>query len=270
MRLSICLLGLMICTIARSPSQNPSNPAVSHDTLKVWNISADRISADPLGQYYIIQAGALVRYDSKGDSAYSWSDPQGGRITFTDTGDPMRILVYQKDFNLLRFLNNRLAPMAGPYRLDDLGLVAPLALAVSLQGGFWVLDGSTYRIRYFDQQLNPGVESQPLNLPVNSGLTGYKLIESGDELYLLIPGKEIQVFDLFTNLIRKIPLQVTSLNVYGNLMLLVYPNRIALWKDPVTPEEILFRSSGMDIREACLFQNKLFIRTSGKVVLIAH
>lgn len=254
---------------------NPMNdtPVSGHgisDTIKIWNIAADRISADPLGQCYIVSAGILVKYDARGDSAYSWSEPQSGHITAVDTGDPMRILVYQKDFNLLRFLNNRLAQLSGPVRLDDLGLISPLALAVSHQGGFWALDGTTFRLRYFDQQLKTVLESKPLNLPSGTIAEEYRLIESGDRIFLLVPGREIQVFDLFANLIKKIPLKVPSFNIYGTRILLVYPDRIMLWKDPVTPEVNLFSRSGADIREACLIQNTLLIRTGQKVVLISR
>ncbi|MFA5815891.1 MAG: hypothetical protein WC865_09765 [Bacteroidales bacterium] len=264
----ISLLRIFLIVGAEPYNQFPADWPEKADTAKVWHIAADRISADPLGQYYIISTGSLVKYDSRGDSAYSWSEPQTGRITMIDTGDPMRILVYQKDFNLLRFLNNRLAPLSGQIRLDDLGLTAPLALAVSRQGGFWVLDGSTFRIRHIDQQLKTVVESVPLNLPSGPDSSGYRMIESGDQILLLIPGQEIQVFDLFANLIKKIPLKVPSFNVYGNRILLVYPDKIVLWKDPVTPEETVFGRSGADIREAFLIQNKLLIRTSDKVILI--
>lgn len=265
----ICLLGMIpgigAEPVSRSATAWPGPP----DTLKVWHIAADGISADPLAQCYIITSGSLVKYDSQGDSAYSWSEPQTGRVTLIDTGDPMRILVYQKDFNLLRFLNNRLAPISGSISLDDLGLTAPLALAASRQGGFWALDGSTFRLRYFDQQLKTPVESEPLNLPSGPDPSNYRLKESGDQVLLHIPGREIRVFDLFANPVKKIPLQVPSFNIYGNRILLVYPDKITLWKDPVTPEETLFACPDADIREAFLVQNRLLIMTSDRVVLIS-
>lgn len=264
----ICLLELVLGTIAGSFFQSPGSVPASADTLKVWPTAAEGISIDPLGQYYIIRPGSLVKYDSRGDSAYSWSEPQTGRITAIDAGDPMRILVYQKDFNLLRFLNNRLAPISGLIRLDDLGLTAPLALAVARQGGFWVLDGSTYRLRLIDPQLKTTVESVPLNLSSATYPADFRMVEDSDRILLLIPGREIQVFDLFANLIKIIPLSPASFTVYGNRLLLVYPDKILLWKDPVTAEEILFNRPGAGIREACLFQNKLLVRTSGKVLLI--
>jgi hypothetical protein len=269
MILFVSLLELLFAINSGPQNQLPVNRTGQPDTIKIWNVTADRISADQLGQYYIINSGALAKYNPGGDSVYSWSEPQTGRITLIDAGDPMRILVYQKDFNLLRFLNNRLAPLSGPIRLDDLGLTSPLAFAVSKQGGFWVLDGTTYRIKQIDQELQKISESEPLNLHSATDSSGYQMIESGDRVLLLIPGLEIQVFDLFANLIKRIPLKVPSFNVYGNRILLVYPDKITLWKDPVTPEEILFRLSNCDIREAFLIHNKLLIRTPDKVILIA-
>ena len=246
------------------------------DTIRIWNRSTEAIDADQLGQYYLVSGGSLVKYDASGDSAYSWSDPQTGAINAIDANDPMRILIYQKDFNLIRFLNNRLAPSSGIIRLDDLGITVPLAVATSRQGGFWVVDGTSFRLRQINMQLATQVESAPLNLPSGTGSTGYRLTESGDHLLLLIPGKEIQVFDLFANLIKIIPLKVSSFNVYSNRILLVYPDKITLWKDPVTEEAVLVRSKGGEeerrlggeFREACLYQDKLLIRMTGKVILL--
>ena len=238
------------------------------DTLKVWHQRVDIISGDPLGQFYMVRSGTIVKYDARGDSAYSWSDPQTGSITMIDTGDPMRTLVYQKDFNLLRFLNNRLTPLGGVTRLDDLGIPFPLAFATSRQGGFWVLSGSTLSIRLVSQQLNTVVESAAINLPQTTDFEGYRLVESGDQLFLFIPGREILVFDLFANLVKKIPLKALSFQVYGNRILLIYPDRVILWKDPVTPEETIYQGASANIRDAYFSNNHLLIRTSDKVVLM--
>lgn len=246
----------------------PSGLPRKADTLKVWQVNADRISADPLGHYYIVSSGSLVKYDPEGDSAYSWSDPASGRITMIDTGDPLRTLIYHKDFNMIRFLNNRLAPLSEPVRLDDLGLTSPLTLAISRQGGFWVLDGSTYRIRYIDRQLKIAVESEPLNLLTGTGIADYRLIESGDQLLLLLPGREIQVFDLFANFLKKIPVRASSFSCYGQRILLVFPDKILLRSDPVTGDETLFSSAGADILEAFLSHEKLLVRTPSRVILL--
>ncbi len=270
MTFAITLLGLILGFGHPVVGEANICPLSKQDTLKIYDHKTDLISSDPLGQFYLVRENTLVKYSAVGDSVYSWSDPQSGRISLIDTGDPMRLLVYQKDFNLLRFLNNRLAPISGPIRLDDLGITNPLALALARQGGFWVVDGTTFRLKYIDNQYDTKVESEPLNLATANDRIPYRLTESGDQVFLLIPGREIQVFDLFANLIKRIPLKISSMNIYRNLILLVNPDQIALWKDPVTPEDILIRKNGAGFREACLLPDKLLILTREKVLLLTR
>jgi hypothetical protein len=256
------LCSLMINT------QVVATPSVGADTIKVWNVTAEKITTDPLSQHYLVSGGTLVKYDTEGDSAYSWSDPPSGRIAMIDASDPMRILVYQKDFNLVRFLNNRLAPISSPIRLDDIGITSTLALATAHQGGFWIVDGSNRRLKLMGQQLETLLESAPLTLSVSPGTSEYKMIETGDRVFLLIPDECILEFDLFANLVRRIPIKAPSFDVAANKILLVYPEKIILWTDPVTDPVELVNLPGAGIREACLSQKHLLIRTSKKVILL--
>jgi hypothetical protein len=270
MILFIYLLKLIFCCGFEPMNQLSAGTVKKSDTLKIWSICADRISADPLGHFYILSGNSLVKYSPEGDSTYSWSEPITGPITMIDSGDPMRLLLYQKAFNLLRFLNNRLSPLIEPVRLDDLGLTTPLAFATSRQGGFWVLDGSTFRIKLVDKQLKTVLESKPLDLPPNPDRLIYRLIESGDHLFLHIPDQEIQVFDLFASLVKQVPLKSPGFNIYRNTIVLVFFDKITIWTDPVTPGETLYSHPGADIRDAFVFQNKLLIRTPDQVILMTR
>ena len=261
---------LIFLLLAIPASGNAFAVPAPADTLKVWTVAAHGIAIDPLGNLYILEGNSLTKFDPAGDSVCSWSDPKTGRVTLADAGDPLRIMVYQRDFNLVRFLNNRLAPLADPIALDDLGLTTPLTLGVCRQGGFWVLDGNSTRLRLIGPRLTTVVESIPLNLPSTQVTAGYRLFESGDHVYLLIPDREILVFDLFANLIRKIPLRMQAFGVYGNRILLVRPESVSLWNNPVTDEEMIWTDDSADLREACLFQNRLFFRTSRQAVLISR
>jgi len=249
-------------------SQAVAAPSGGADTIKVWDVTAEKITTDPLSQHYVVIGGALVKYDSAGDSAFSWSDPPSGRIAMIDASDPMRILVYQKDFNLVRFLNNRLAPISSPIRLDEIGITSTLALATAHQGGFWIVDGSNRRLKLMGQQLETLLESAPLNLSVQPGTSEYKMIEAGNRVFLLIPNEFILEFDLFANLVRRIPIKAPSFDVAANKILLVYPEKIILWTDPVSDPIELVNMPGAGIIEACLSQNHLLIRTAKKVILL--
>jgi hypothetical protein len=265
-RLNLAGIAMLFSLIINN--QAVALPTNGADTIRVWNIATEKITTDPMGQHYLVSGGTLIKYDSRGDSVYSWSNPPTGRIVVIDAGDPMRILVYQKDFNLVRFLNNRLAPISNPIRLDDIGITSVLALATANQGGFWIVDGSNMRLKLIGQQLETLLESAPLPLSLARSTSEYKMIEAGNRVFLLLPDECILEFDLFANLIRKIPLKTPSFNVFGNKILLVYPEKIILWTDPVTDPVELLNRPGASISEACLSQNHLLIKTSKKVVLL--
>src|SRR3989339_558923 len=93
------LLGLVLAISL--PAQVPWEPRKS-----VGGVS-EGISADPLGRFYIVRNGMLIKYSGSGDSLASWSDPAKGAITRIDATDPLRTMVLQQDFNLIRFLSNQ-------------------------------------------------------------------------------------------------------------------------------------------------------------------
>ncbi|MFH0761980.1 MAG: hypothetical protein V2A67_10810 [Bacteroidota bacterium] len=240
------------------------DPAV----IKSWPGESELIAADLLGQVYIVRTGKLTKYSETGDSLFTWSDPASGSITSIDASDPLRILLYHGDFNLVRFLNNRLAPLSDPIKLDNLNVTDPLALATSRQGGFWILDGTTFRLRYFDHQLNLQVESSPLIFTEIQPTTGVRLIESADRLWLQIPGEEVRQYDLFGNLIRRIPVKALAFSLYEQQLVLIYPHKITLSSDLFKPEILVTGWKGIPLLEACLLDKRLLIRTAKEVLLI--
>ncbi|MFO7617493.1 MAG: hypothetical protein R6V75_09600 [Bacteroidales bacterium] len=238
------------------------------DTLRRWEGRYDQVACDPAGNIYLARGAALVKYGPAGDSLYSWSDPESGRISRADAGDPFRILVYQPDFNRLRLLNNRLAPLSPVIHVDDLGITNPLALCSSRQGGLWILDGNSLRINYFDQHHHLISESAPCPLGEEPVTGPISLLEQADRLYLHLPGREILVFDLFGNLIRKIPLQATSLDADGQRLMLATGSRVVSWKDPVEPVATLAEIPGEAILQAVRCRSNLLVRLDNRVLLI--
>ncbi len=260
-RILTTVLGVLIISLILPAQVDP-------EPVKSWSGASELITADLLGQVYIVKTGNLTKYSETGDSLFTWSDPGSGSITWVDASDPLRILVFYSDFNLVRFLNNRLAPLSDPIKLDNLNITHPLALASSRQGGFWILDGTTLRLRYFDYLLNLQVESAPLRFAGNQPLNGLRLIESANRLWLHIPGQEIRQYDLFANLIRRIPVTAPSVSLYGQQLLFVYPDKLTLFSDPFIPETSLTQWSGNPLLDAYLLDKRLLVRTAREVVLI--
>ncbi len=260
--LTAALLGLVLATSLPAQFQWEARKSIS-------GIS-EGISADPLGRFYLVRNGMLIKYSGSGDSLASWSDPSKGAITRIDATDPLRTLVLQQDFNLLRFLSNRLSPLSDPIGLDQLGITDPLAIATCRQGGFWILDGTSLRLRRYDHQLTLVSETAPLNLPQTSGKNRPLLFESGSRLWLIIPGEEIRQFDAFGNPLYRLPMKVVSASPAGEEILLTYPDKLVLFSDPALPGKTLLEWPKSPLLEGCMQNHQLWIRTSGEVIILSR
>jgi len=240
------------------------------EPFRIIGSAPELLTADPIGNFYLVKNGILIKYSASGDSLASWSDPSKGPITLVDATDPLRILLYHRDFNLIHFLNNRLTPLSDPISPDAIGISQPLTVAVSNQGGFWILDGTTRRIRRYDAQLNMASESAPLDLPSLKASSSIRLFEAGNWLCLLVPDREIRVFDLFGNFLRKLPLKVNAACFADNRLLLTRTGQISLYASQEEPEQTVYVWDESALLESALYKEYLWIRTPREVIILSR
>ncbi len=245
-------------------------PLAPSDSDTLWKSSGqyDQMACDPNGNFYLVKGPTLIKFSPSGDSLYSWSDPESGRISRVDAQNPFRIMVYHSDFNRIRLLNNRLAPLSPPTEVDELGIPNPLALCSSRQGGIWIFDGNELTIKYFDPLYQQALTSAPCSLGTQPTRGQMSLLERADRLYLHIPDQEILVFDLFGNLIRKLSLRAASLDVFESKLVMASDNRVILWKDAVTPALTLAEMSTQPVLQSLKCRNNLLIRLADRVLLL--
>ena len=187
------------------------------ETVKV---NGERFFSDPLGNVYIIQNNHLLKYDRDYTRAAEYTNLFLGRIHSIDVSDPLRILIYYKDYNQVVWVDNFLSEIRSPIRLDDLGVDQARLVCSSNQGGFWIFNGLNYQLQYFDVNLQFVQESMALNSITGPDIQPVYMLEKSRKVYLNVPGFGILVFDLFGNYSKTIAVeipgefQVTDQNLY--------------------------------------------------------
>jgi hypothetical protein len=166
--------------------------------------------SDPFGNVYVVLDNNLTKYDASLKTAGDYNNPHLGSIYSVDPSDPLRILVYYKDYNQIIWLDNYLNQIRSPVFLDELGLDQAELVCTSSQGGFWVLDGLTSQIIYYNARLEPVHRSMSLSPLWNGDARPVYMIEKNRQLFLNVPGTGIMVFDRFGNYARTIALEVSS------------------------------------------------------------
>lgn len=111
--------------------------------IDAFATTATLFDIDNLGYYYFAEGSKLIQTDSEFNTLQEYSDKSYGDINIIDVSNPLRILLFYKDFNVIVFLDNKLAPLRDPIMLDDLGLYSIDAVCSTTTGSFRVYDNQT-------------------------------------------------------------------------------------------------------------------------------
>lgn len=179
----------------------------------------DKFAADQLGNIYIINGQNIQKYNSNLQKIADYSNVYLGNISFIDVSDPLRILLYYREFNQVVWLDNYFQEIRSPVRLDDLGIEQAVLLCSSSLNGFWVFNQLNNQLQYFDMNLNKIHESISLN-PLIGEMRPIAMTEKNRMVYLNFPGTGILTFDQFGTYSRTLPVfpdnnfQVTDESIY--------------------------------------------------------
>ena len=146
--------------------------------------------------------------------------------TFIQAVKNFRILTFDRERGVVKFLDNTLTPLGTDINLFDLNLVQPVLVCESFNGNsFWVLDAGTLRLLKISENFKVILEIENLNFLAEFTEETTQMFEYNDLLYILVPNKFVLIFDAFGTLVQKAPLNATWLHVYQNAILQYqYPN----------------------------------------------
>ena len=175
---------------------------------------------DPLGNIYLLTGTKLIKRDASTQEQLEYSNLALGEITSVDVSDPFKILLFYQRQNQVIFLNNKLAPIGSPVKLDDLGHEDVELVCSSGREGFWIYERMQGQLFHYNNSLKQVHQSISLKSIVDDKMRPAYMTEENDQLYLNIPDFGILVFNQFGGYMYTIPLinvdrfQVAGNNVY--------------------------------------------------------
>jgi len=192
------------------------------------NSQHDFFEVDHLNYTYTIQDSELTKYDSNGNKLFNYSDQSLGAINSIDVSNPLRILVFYKDFNTILFLDRNLAKIGNEIDLYDFSDNETDLVCSSQNGGFWMyneIDNQCIQISNTGDILT---ESMLLStFFTDQSATDFN--EYNGELYFLFMEKGILKLDQNGQYDRKIPLPyITGFKILKNEIF--YWNSIGIFR----------------------------------------
>ena len=196
---------------------------VSDDPLKtIFTIkaSADFFTTDNLGNTYLIKGEEIKKYGQTGELLKIFSNKTSGKITSLDASNPLRILVFYKDFATILILDDLLSQNGDPMNLLDYGLEQSDVICTSFNNGIWFFSRENMELVRLDQNFKTVVNTGNLNRLLGTDLKPNFLLENNGYVYLNNPAEGILVFDIYGTYFKTISLkglqrfQVKENNIY--------------------------------------------------------
>jgi hypothetical protein len=210
--------GLSACkSTAQSIKKDSTNttkdsliPNADYTLIKEIKIEANLLATDKLQNIYIATIeNELIKYDSKGNELYRYSNFDLGEISHIDASNPFNILLYYEDYQTIEILDRTLTKTA---EFDLFNSDAPTVRAVAMSNDqyIWIYDEVNFKLKKLNTSGDIIFESANLSIIFENDYIPTFVAELGENVYLVAPNKSVYVFDVFGNYINNEPFSIPS------------------------------------------------------------
>ena len=162
-------------------------------------------TVDNLDNIYIINSrNRIKKIDANGDSIAVFNDiTKFGTITLIDASNPLKILLYYKDFSTIvvldRFLNIR-----SSIDLRKQNIFQVKAIGLSYDNKIWLYDELDNKLKKIDEDGRLLLETPDFRLLFGKAPTPQKIFDEDKYVYLYDSAQAVFVFDYYGALKNKI------------------------------------------------------------------
>jgi hypothetical protein len=159
---------------------------------------AKDFTTDNLGNIYLLTATNQVKkINAKGDSIAVYNDVRRyGKIFSIDATNPLKILVYYKDFSTIIILD-RLLNVRATVDLRKQNILQARAITTSYDNNIWVFDEMDSKLKKIDETGKVLFESTDFRQIFDSVPAPQSIYDRDGQLYLYDPSKGLLVFDYY-------------------------------------------------------------------------
>ncbi|MBK8621960.1 MAG: hypothetical protein IPN79_09400 [Saprospiraceae bacterium] len=146
--------------------------------------------------YVVTTTNQVIHFDENNKEIFRFANKRIGNITDINVSNPIKIVIYNKDFGRILELDNTLAEIQ-EFSLSDFGFTDVSAIGVSNDDGFWIYDPLRFRLIKIYANGKRAFESANVSDFGLQALQISKIIENGNKVVLLDEGKRFLIFDNF-------------------------------------------------------------------------
>lgn len=194
---------LIFCRVSAQTAQENAGFTLSRTVPGEW---AD-FTVDNLGNMYLLSIdNRLKKVGPEGDSLAVFNDVQRyGKISYVDATNPLKLLVYYRDFTMIleldRFLN-----IINTIDLRNLSILQAKAIGLAYDNNIWVYDELDTRLKRIGDDGSLVDQTNDFHQLFDSLPDPTAICDQGGLVYLYDPIRGVYVFDHYGTLKTHMPL----------------------------------------------------------------
>lgn len=190
---------------------------------------------DNLGNLYVVSStGRLKKFNSHGDSTGVFNGVRNyGKLQSVDVTNPLRLLLFYKDFSTVVVLDRFLASRTS-LDLRRVNVLQPTAVGLSYDNNIWVFDQYDSKLKKLDETGKTLLETADFRQLFPQAFVPQKIINDNGLVYLADSARGVLVFDNYGAFQRRIVLSNWDhLSVWRGKLVRLSNNAIIVY-DPDT------------------------------------
>ncbi len=158
----------------------------------------DYFAIDNIGNIYTIKEEELVKYlPVTGKFFARYSNLKLGNISTVDATNPLKLLLYYRDFQQIVFLDDQLTPNSQSISLEALGYEQTDQVCAGANNSFWIYNKQNNELVRFNESSKKVASTGNLKQVLRANMSPNFMLEHNGYLFLNCPETGIYVFDIF-------------------------------------------------------------------------
>ena len=238
--------------------------AQAYSLLKTIQVNANTIEVDPFGNIYAVQENKITKYSENGELLYVFNEIENGVITSLDVSNPLKPLVFYKDFSNLQILDQKLS-LVNTINLTARNFDFIETLANANGDNYWIYDNLSNSLKKLSKSLNLVYESESFLSLFTESLIPLKIIETEQTIFIL-DDEGVHLFDNFANYKKTIKIShLTDFQVLGGKLIYLNGNDLLSYDLKTLQIELLKTPKSEGFKSAKIFKNKILLHEKNKI-----
>lgn len=206
-------------------------------TEHMINLPVRKAKIDQLNNLIILTQNNKVYFYTKDViKKYEYADNTLGKITQVDVTNPLKIILYKKDYGLIITVDNTLSEI-DRLSLFEKGFQAVSTASAALDGNLWIYDNTDYRLKKITPKGKVLLESITMVEIGMQGLNPDFIQEKAGKLILKDPNRGILLFDNLGQYIQTFPFKVEEdLQFDGNNLIFFEKDKMTIYDTRIFEE----------------------------------